>query len=275
MLTKMFKNKKIIILFVLLTTVIVNSALFSNENSRIDETTHITSAEQTKTVDKKISKTKTFIQKQETENKTILDLFNKGGIFMFPLLLLAAFALGFSIERFIFFKKAKLNPIKFTIELEEAIAEKSILDIETLCKNHNYLLSQIVLKGLKVNKLGYEKVEKMLSVAGSIQVSSLEKGLNILSSIGTLAPMIGFLGTTSGMISAFSDIAAADRVSAKIVAGGIEEALLTTAAGLLLAIPTLFSYNYFVHKIDLFVSNIERISSDIVEKLINEDFNEN
>lgn len=249
MLNRILSNKKIIYLFTFIVLILLHSLGFSNEAKEIGSL--------------------------NSTNKTLFDLFQKGGIFMYPLLLLAAFAIGFSIERYIFFRKSKLNPIKFTIKLEKAIAEKSISEIKSLCKENDYLLSHIVLKGLKVNKLGYEKVEKILSVAGSIQVSALEKGLNILSSIGTIAPMVGFLGTTSGMISAFSDIAAADRVSAKIVAGGIEEALLTTAAGLLLAIPTLFSYNYFVHKIDIFVSNIERISSDIVEKLITEDSNEN
>jgi biopolymer transport protein ExbB len=193
---------------------------------------------------------------------------------MWPLLILAALSMGFTIERLIFFKNAKLNPIKFTVGLEEIISGENISDVEVFCKNNNYLISKIVSKGLKVKKLGYEKVEKILSVAGGVEVSALEKGLNILSSIGTIAPMIGFLGTTSGMIMAFSDIAAADRVSAKIVAGGIEEALLTTAAGLLVAIPTLFSYNYFIHRIDLFATNIERISSDIIEKLIHEDYDE-
>ena len=94
--------------------------------------------------------------------------------------------------------------------------------------------------------------------------------LNILSAIGNIAPLLGFLGTVSGMISAFQSIAAADQVSARLVAGGIYEALVTTEAGLIVAIPLLAFYNYFVHRVESFVAEIERLASDIVEKLVRE-----
>jgi len=207
----------------------------------------------------------------EIKNKTsvsLIDLFNRGGLFMWPILLFASIAAGFIIERFIFFKKSNLNPAEFIEELESTITENDLSTVDELCKNNNYIISKIILKGLKLKDHGIERVEKAFSVAGSIQVASLEKGLNILSALGNIVPMLGFLGTVSGMISAFSDIAAADQVNAKVVAGGIQEALLTSAAGLIVAIPTLFFYNYFVHRVDIFVSDIERLSADVIEKMI-------
>ena len=206
-----------------------------------------------------------------TETSTSLfDLFKKGGPFMWPMLLFAAVALGFMIERFIYFRKARLSPREFIYELENTIENSDLDTVEKLCRESSYTMSGILIRGLRLKNLGIDRVEKSFSVAGSIIVAELERGLSVLSSLGNLAPMLGFLGTVSGMISAFSDIAAADQVNARVVAGGIEEALLTTAAGLVVAIPTLLAYNYFVHRIEIFISDVERVTADILEKMIEE-----
>ncbi len=201
---------------------------------------------------------------------SLWSLFRKGGPFMWPILLFAAIACGFIVERFIVFKKANLNPREFIEELNDKISGGELKSVEAFCAANDYILSRIILKGLKLRSLGHDRVEKGLAVAGSVQVAALERGLNVLSSLGNIVPMLGFLGTVSGMISAFSRIASADQVNARLVAGGIEEALLTTAAGLIVAIPTLFFYNYFVHRIEVFIADVEKISSDIVEKMIEE-----
>lgn len=206
----------------------------------------------------------------QDDSISLYRIFRKGGPFMWPILLFAAIAMGFIIERFIFFKRAKLNPREFIEELEDTILNGNLSSIEKSCEGNDTIISKIIQKGLKVKKMGYDQVERALSVAGSIEVATLERGLNILSALGNIVPMLGFLGTVSGMISAFSNIAAADQVNARLVAGGIEEALLTTAAGLIVAIPTLAFYNYFVHRIDGFIADIERLSSDILEKLVDE-----
>ncbi len=201
--------------------------------------------------------------------KTLLvELFLKGGVFMWPILLLLGVGAGFTIERFLHFRKANLNPREFIAELENATASGDILEVEKLCASRDLLLSKIIRKGLKLRKLGYDRVEKSISIAGSIEVASLERGLNIISAISNIAPLLGFLGTVSGMINAFSNIVAADQVNARLVAGGIEEALLTTAFGLIVAIPLLISYNYFVHRIDAFVADVERLTADLLEIMV-------
>ena len=150
------------------------------------------------------------------------------------------------------------------------LKEKNLGTIEDLCNEKKNKLAGIIQKGLTLKHLGYERVEKTLSVAASVEIASLERHLSIISAVANIVPMLGFLGTVTGMVTAFNDIAAADQVSAKIVAGGIKEALLTTAFGLIAAIPLLLFYNYFVHRIEGFITSIERISSDIIEKLIKE-----
>ncbi|HON78391.1 MAG TPA: MotA/TolQ/ExbB proton channel family protein [Spirochaetota bacterium] len=210
-------------------------------------------------------------QGSTSETIMLFDLFSKGGPFMWPIFIIAGIGCGFVIERFLYFKRANLNPREFIASLEDAISNKKLDDVETLCREHNLVLSKIILKGNKVRNLGYDHVEKAIAIAASIEVAVLEKGLNIISAIGNISPLLGFLGTVSGMITAFSNIAAADQVNARLVAGGIEEALITTATGLIVAIPMLIFYNYFVHRIDVFVADVERISADILEKMVEGD----
>lgn len=201
---------------------------------------------------------------------SLYSLFKKGGPFMWPILLFAAIAAGFIIERGIAFKRMKIPGREAIDDLEKNIKKGNISSIETFCSSSKNLTSSVLLNGLKHKNSGIERVEKSLSVAGSTTVATMERGLSIISALGNLTPMLGFLGTVSGMISAFADIAAADQVNAKIVASGIEEALLTTAAGLIVAIPVLLAYNFFCHRVDIFVSDTERVSGLLIEKIIEE-----
>jgi biopolymer transport protein ExbB len=209
-----------------------------------------------------------MVADKDSKSNSLWSLFKKGGIFMWPILLCAALGMGIVIERIIFFVRTKFASREFIEKLENVISTQDLKSVEEMCVNTNNKLGGILLKGLKLELLGYERVEKTISVSASVVVASMERGLNILSAVGNIAPMLGFLGTVSGMINAFADIAAADQVSARIVAAGIMEALITTATGLIVAIPVLFCYNYFIHRIDTFVTDVERIASDVIEKLI-------
>jgi len=202
--------------------------------------------------------------------QSLYTLFRKGGPFMWPILLFAAISAGFIIERGITFRRMKIPGREAIDDLEKNIEKGTVSSVETFCSSADNLAASVLLNGLKHRKSGIERVEKSLSVAGSAKVATMERGLNVISALGNLTPMLGFLGTVSGMISAFADIAAADQVNAKIVAGGIEEALLTTAAGLVVAIPTLLAYNFFCHRVDIFVSDTERLSGLLIEKIIEE-----
>jgi biopolymer transport protein ExbB len=207
-------------------------------------------------------------QSQEAKSDSLWNWFKKGGIFMWPILFSAALGLGFIIERLIFFFRTKFSSKEFIDSLERSISGEDLTSVEAMCAESNNKMGQIIQKGLQFKALGYDRVEKAMSVAGSVEVSRMERGLSVLNAVANIAPMLGFLGTVSGMISAFYQIAAADHVSAKIVAAGIMEALITTEAGLIVAIPVLLVYNYFIHRIDGFISDVERLSSDIIERLI-------
>ena len=110
-------------------------------------------------------------------------------------------------------------------------------------------------------------MEKAIETAASIEIALLERGLIWLATVANIAPLLGFLGTVSGMIHAFEAIAAAEEVSAKLVATGIYEALITTAAGLIVAIPVQAAHNYFVSRIDKFVIDIEESGAELIDSL--------
>ena len=112
---------------------------------------------------------------------------------------------------------------------------------------------------------GRDAVEKAIGTAGTIEMSFLERGLIWVSSVTTIAPLVGFLGTVSGMINAFEAIAASEQVNAKLVASGISEALITTATGLIIAIPAQLAYNWYTTKITRFVRDIETATNMLLE----------
>jgi biopolymer transport protein ExbB len=126
----------------------------------------------------------------------------------------------------------------------------------------------MVRKGLKKFGMGHERVKEAIENAGRQEVSKLEKGLSILATVAGVAPLLGFLGTVTGMIQAFmriEDLAGAANPSD--LAGGIWEALLTTAFGLIVGIPAYAFYNYFLSSIKKFVSDMETVANDVVDTM--------
>ncbi len=127
--------------------------------------------------------------------------------------------------------------------------------------------SAIMLVGLRRirnKKLGAGELEKAVATTGAIELGFLERGLVILATIANVAPLMGFLGTVAGMILAFGAIEAAGDVDPSLVAGGIKVALLTTAAGLVIAVPVNIGYNFFVSRIDQLIVDMEHGTQRII-----------
>ncbi len=200
----------------------------------------------------------------------IVALFKMGKIWMWILLLVSIIALAYILERFYFFIKIK----PFSSDLFLKVSKlNSLSELKNILKKEKTLVARILYESLN-NSDTREKFEDKIERLTNVYVNELGKGLNILATIGSIAPLIGFLGTVAGMISAFSSIASADNVSPRLVASGIYTALITTAAGLIIAIPSIAMYNFFVHKIDNFISEIEKIVNIIISKdFFNEDKN--
>jgi biopolymer transport protein ExbB len=201
-------------------------------------------------------------------NSALGQLYIKGGICMHPLLACAIIGLVLIIERMWTLSRARTNTRKLMLEVTEALRTEGPDAALQLCQRSRGPIAAIMHAGLLRAERGPEAVEKAITSAGAIEMAHLERGLLALASVSNVAPLLGFLGTVTGMIAAFAAIAAAEQVSAKLVAKGIEEALITTAAGLMIAVPVSAFYSYFVLQIDRFVLEMEEASADLVDELL-------
>ncbi len=198
----------------------------------------------------------------------MVDLFIKGGNFMYPLLVMLFFGVVVMIERFYTLFKAHINAKEFMVELQDALKQNGPEGAAELCANTRGPVATVLHAGLLRLDRGIEHVEKSIEESGAIEMAFLERGLVWLSTVANLAPLVGFLGTVSGMIRAFNDIAAAGDVDPSVVAGGISEALITTASGLVVAIPVQATYNFFLSKIDKIIIDLQKSSNQFVDDLI-------
>ncbi|HPF34539.1 MAG TPA: MotA/TolQ/ExbB proton channel family protein [Candidatus Krumholzibacteria bacterium] len=195
------------------------------------------------------------------------ELFVKGGNFMWWLLIVAVMGLVFMIERFWTLNRARVNTRKLIGTVITTLRNDGVQAAAEECQKVRGPIAAILNSGLQKVDRGPDAVEKSITTAGTIEMAFLERGLIWVSSVSTIAPLIGFLGTVSGMINAFEAIASSDSVNAQLVAAGISEALITTATGLVIAIPTSIAFNYFVSTIDRFVIEMEEASSELIDEL--------
>jgi biopolymer transport protein ExbB len=196
----------------------------------------------------------------------LFSIFLKGGIIMWPILLCSIIALTVIIDRYIVLRKAKINIPAFMVRIRGLIKKKDISGAISYCMEEKSPVANIIRKGLKKYRLGHERVKEAIENAGKQEISKLEKGLTILATVAGIAPLLGFLGTVTGMISAFitiEDLAGAANPSD--LAGGIWEALITTAFGLIVGIPALAFYNYFLSAVKKTVGEMEMVANDVVD----------
>jgi biopolymer transport protein ExbB len=198
----------------------------------------------------------------------MVDLFVKGGPFMWPLLGMLFFGLVVSFERLYTLSKAHVNSKEFFTRVQEALKQGGPEAAAEICSNTPGPVASVLHAGLLRLDRGLDHVEKAITESGAIEMAFLEKGMVWLSTVANIAPLLGFLGTVSGMIGAFEAIAAAGDVEPSIVASGISEALITTASGLIIAIPIQAFHNFFVSKIDKIIIDMQEASTQFVEELI-------
>ena len=198
----------------------------------------------------------------------LVNYFNQGGEFMWPVLIILIVGLAIAFERVIQLILADVNTRKFIISVKEALQDGGVSAAEEICAATRGPVAAVFQAGLMRSDEGIEAVEKAVVAYGSIEMSFLERGLVWLSLFIALAPMFGFLGTVIGMVAAFDAIEAAGDISPSLVARGIKIALLTTVFGLIVAIILQFFYNYAVSKIDRIVVEMEEASIELIDSLV-------
>ena len=200
-------------------------------------------------------------------HQTVKKYFIEGGAtFMAFVLICLILGLALSIERIIYLNMATTNTGKLLEGIEGALG-KGVDAAKEVCRETRGPVASIFYQGLDRSSGSYEEVAKAIEDYGSVEMSKLERGLSWISLFIALAPMLGFMGTVIGMISAFDKIAEANTINASIVAGGIKVALITTVSGLIVAIILQIFYNYILSKIDSIVLDMEEASMDLVDLL--------
>lgn len=201
----------------------------------------------------------------------MLQFLIKGGPLMVPLIFCSMLALAIIIEKFITLGLIERKSRHFADKIRSIIngeGKDKVEKVIALCEVTSSPLSRILRAGVEKKDREREEIKEALEDAGSLEIPSLEKHLKILGTIVTVAPLIGLLGTVMGMIKAFNVIALQGVGEPGALAGGIAEALITTAVGLTIAIPSLVFYNYFLHRTDKIVREFEKISSEFIDFLI-------
>ena len=201
----------------------------------------------------------------------------KGGIMMIPIALCSIIALAILIERLISLRKIQINARTFVLQVKNLLLRGKIQDAILLCKETPGPIAGITKAGLLKHNRSREEIKDAIEGAAKSEVFYLERYLGILGTIAAITPLVGFLGTVTGMIKAFMQVQSlGGNVDASVLAGGIWEALITTAAGLSVGIPALIIYNWLQAKVEHHVFQMQESSNDLMDMLLEkESSNEN
>ena len=196
----------------------------------------------------------------------LLSVLLKGGWLMLPIFLSSIIAVAIIIDRYIVIRKSRMNVPAFLVKIRGMLKKKDLTGAIHYCNEEKSPAANIIKKGLRKHNLGRERIKEVIESAGRQEINKLEKGLSVLATISGVAPLLGFLGTVTGMISAFmriEDLQGAANPSD--LAGGIWEALLTTAFGLAVGIIALSFYNYLVAAVNKLVLDMEVVTNDVID----------
>ncbi len=198
----------------------------------------------------------------------VLEFFRKGGITMYPLLLCSIVGLAIVIEKFIVLRRKKVIIPEIVNVLDNIKSSADSGLALSICEKHKGPFADVIRVGLESWFLPREEIKEALNDQGRQEVRQLERGLVILETIGGIAPLLGLLGTVTGILKVFNIISTMGVGQATALAGGISEALITTIAGLSIGIPAVVGYNYFTDRAEGFILEIEKYSSQLLNKMI-------
>ncbi len=196
------------------------------------------------------------------------ELLLKGGFWLIPIGIMSILAIYIFFERLRNLNRASKTPFEFMEKIKDLVINGDVNGAKLLCSQTESPIAKMIEKG--INRIGspLKTIEASIENVGKIEVYKLEKNLSLLATIAGAAPMIGFLGTVSGMIQAFIAIAQEEgSVSPKLLSTGIYEAMITTAAGLVVGIIAYLGYNYLVSKVSKAIHYMEYTSIDFIDLL--------
>ncbi|MCI5724413.1 MotA/TolQ/ExbB proton channel family protein [Fusobacterium sp.] len=198
-----------------------------------------------------------------------MHILKAGGILMYVILFFGMIGLYAAIERFFYFAlKERNNYSKLPTEVKHLLGKGDIKEAIVFLNNNksstSTVLKEILVYGYKENKESLSSLEEKGKEKAIEQIKYLERNMWLISMAAHTSPLLGLLGTVTGMIKAFQSISVHGTGDAGVLALGISEALYTTAGGLIVAIPCMILYNYFNKKIDIIISDIEKTSTEML-----------
>jgi biopolymer transport protein ExbB len=197
----------------------------------------------------------------------MIELFKQGGVLMYPLAVCSVVALAIIVERWLNLRRAKVIRPDITQVIENIKSPEDLGLAYSICEKNKGPFSAVVLTALEMKNLPKEEIKEAILDTGRQQMRRLERGLVVLDTVAGISPLLGILGTVFGMIQIFRDITQFGIGQASALASGIQVALITTAAGLLVGIPALVAYNYFTNKVDGLVMDLEYWAGYLLNKL--------
>lgn len=199
------------------------------------------------------------------------DFMQKGGPIMWPILLCSVIAFAIVIERLLRLRQEQIDTKSFMEQISKSLKRNKIMEALDLCDRTGGPIAAILKAGILKHDRGRNEIREAIEDASIHEVPRLERNLPVLATVAHVAPLLGLLGTVTGLVQAFQVIetkaTALNPVNPGDLAGGIWEALLTTVFGLVVAIPTYVAYNYLVSRVDGFVLDMERSATDLLNIL--------
>ena len=199
----------------------------------------------------------------------------KGGWIMWPILICSLVAVTIFLERMFYLKNIKTKNKKFILRIKDLVKRGNIESAISACRKNSTPLAKIMLAGLMKFGQGKEEIKAAIEDSANQEVPLLEGNLPVLSTVANVAPLLGLLGTVLGMIQSFNVITSMGVGDPKVLAGGISVALLTTAFGLTVAIPTVVAYNYLSRRVEKIIREMEGSCTELLDLLVSQENNGN
>ena len=198
---------------------------------------------------------------------SVIEIFNKGGVLIYPLLVLMVWGLVIIVMKWFALRRENIIKPGAVKEVERLLLAKKVPEATAFCKQNPAPMTRILGAAILNHDKDEGELKEVLEEAGRQEVPKIRSQLTTLGTIASVAPLLGLLGTVVGMISVFSELSRDANVNASALAGGISEALITTACGMAIAMPTLAFYNYFTTQVQNLIVEIEKVSLHMVAVL--------
>lgn len=205
---------------------------------------------------------------QNNQELSLIELTQKGGIIMIPIGILLAIAIYLIIERWLTIRKAGKDDPYFMANIKDMVMNDNIAGARMLCEKNNSPVSKMLEKGISRIGSNMKNIEVSIDNVGNLELYKLERGMPILATIAGAAPMIGFLGTVTGMIKTFYELSKqGDTITAGALGGGIYEAMVTTVAGLIVGLIAYLGFNLLTASIERVVYKMEASTVEFIDIL--------